>query len=365
MKILLEGRRSIGGIERYTQNLIRLLTTALSEEELIVYGQRKGKHPSEYVLQGLIRSALGDFRRVFTDQYLIPRCTGKEKASLFHSVNYFVPLLLSSPCVVTCFDLWLLDHVNEKKQGWMKYYERWQLQDGLQRAAHIITLSETIARQIKERFKVNDRRITVIYPPLTAFFETGIPDKIRPLLEGKYFLTVGTLEPRKNLPMLIEGHHLAYKECGIPLYLAGAYGWNQKEVLHRIDESQGAVRWLGAVHDSTLASLYKNAVALIAFSRDEGFDYPAVEALSFGTPMVASDIPVHREMLCNLGRYAPPDNPAALSQRILEAANLSDAARDQFKEMACQHVCEIRNHGSVNKYLDIYRRVIADSVKQE
>jgi hypothetical protein len=134
MKILIEGRQSIGGLERYSQNLIRLLSDELTDDEIMTFGQSAAAHPAETRQRSAVRTALGDFRRVFTEQYLIPRAARKRQAALFHSTNYFVPRRLSIPCVITCHDLWLLDHLSEKKAGWTKYYERWQLRDGLRRA---------------------------------------------------------------------------------------------------------------------------------------------------------------------------------------------------------------------------------------
>lgn len=358
MKILIEGRQSIGGLERYTQNLIRLLSSDLTDDEIMIFGQSAAAHPADTRKRGAVRAALGDFRRVFTEQYLIPRAARERQAALFHSTNYFVPRRLSIPCVATCHDLWLLDHLREKKPGWTKHYERWQLCDGLRRADHVIAVSNTVARAIETRFGYGPERISVVYPPICDLGGVEIPD-ITPVSMGKrFFLAVGTLEPRKNFDCVLEGHRLAYRECGIPLYLAGAYGWNQKALVRRIRESRGAARWLGGVPDSTLAALYRQAVALIAFGRDEGFDYPSVEALSLGTPVILSDIPVHREIVGHPGLYAPPDEPEALGRNMLEAAAMSAPDRAKFRDAARERIGALRRRGSAKRYREIYRRVV-------
>jgi glycosyltransferase involved in cell wall biosynthesis len=358
MKVLIDGRRSIGGLERYTQGLIRLLATAPGSDRIMVFGRSDAVSPADTRRHSRFRATLGNFRRVLTDQHLMPREARRRQVDLFHSVNYFVPRRLSVPCVVTCHDLWLLDHPKEKKTGWTKYYERQQLLHGLQHADHIITVSDTVAQAIEARFEGTSERITVIHPPLLDLTKIEAPSANLPDMDGRFFLAVGLLEPRKNLERLLDAHGQAYRDCGIPLYLVGPYGWKQQGLLRRISESDGAVRWLGAVSDAVLAELYRQAVSLIAYSRNEGFDYPVAEAMSFGTPVVLSDIPVHREIAGSAGVYAPPDQPKALADRMLDSAALSDATRLRFRQAAQAQLNRIRQRGNAERYLDIYHQVI-------
>jgi alpha-1,3-rhamnosyl/mannosyltransferase len=228
----------------------------------------------------------------------------------------------------------------------------------LRRANHVIAVSDTVARAIETRFDSDSERISVVYPPIRDLGGESDPD-MTPLTMGRpFFLAVGTLEPRKNLDCVLEAHRLAYRETGIPLYLAGTYGWNQEGLVRRIRDSGGAARWLGGVPDSTLAALYRQAVALVAFGREEGFDYPSVEALSFGTPVILSDIPVHREIVGDPGLYAPPDEPEILGRRMLEAAAMSTTDRAIFREAARGRIDVLRRRGSAMRYREIYKRVV-------
>lgn len=360
MKVLIDGRPTMSGVERYTRCLVRLLSEALDESELMVYGQKAGSDPSIRGARGPLRSLAGSARRILTDQLLLPLAARRGGADVIHSINYFAPRLSAVPTVVTCHDLSLINHFDTKPSGWMRSYERRALISGLQRAAHIITPSKTVAQRIEKRFGLDPKRITPIYPPVPEFPTPRMPVSLQPLAAQPYFLTVGTLEPRKNLERLLDAHQRAYSECRIPLYLAGAQGWKHEEVLRRIEGSQEEVRWLGYVDDAALAALYRKALAVVAFSLDEGFDYPTVEALSFGIPLVLSDIPVHREVIGEMGWYGSPNDAEALAKQMLCVAGLSDSERANYRRRALLRFEEIRAGGSVDRYLEGYRKALQD-----
>ena len=210
---------------------------------------------------------------------------------------------------------------------------------------------------MQERFGLSEEKVTALYPPLPEFPAPLVPPSFEALLEKPYFLTVGTLEPRKNLERLLDAHEQVFQQCGAPLYLVGAYGWKQEEVLRRVEASRGAVRWLGRVDDAFLAALYERAAAVVACSLDEGFDYPSVEAMVFGAPVILSDIPVHREVVGKPGLYAPATDTQGLAGRMMDVLAWSDEDRKQFKEQAQSRVEAIRTAGKVEGYLRVYERV--------
>jgi glycosyltransferase involved in cell wall biosynthesis len=357
MRILLEGRRSIGGVERYTRELLRLLRAGLIDDEVLAFAEPATDAAMPAGPRNAWRRSLGGIRRVFADQYLLPRAARHQQATLIHSTNYFVPRRTRLPCVATFHDTWLLDHFEQKQSGWLRHYERWQQQDALRRADHLIAVSATVAARIMARSGLGPERVSVVYPPLPALapIAPGSGETAAP-----YFLAVGTLEPRKNLLRLIEAQEKAYADCGVPLLLVGRYGWRQRAVLARIEASRGALRWLGEVDDMRLARLYREATALVAYSLDEGFDYPTVEALSLGTPVVLSDIPVHREVVGALGCYAAPDAPADLAERLLQAAAMDAVQRDAFRVAAAKRVDELARLGAAARYRAIYSRIAGD-----
>lgn len=139
------------------------------------------------------------------------------------------------------------------------------------------------------------------------------------------FLTVGTLEPRKNVDFALDiFDHLLARGWNVQWHLAGAPGWLSDATAERIREHAelgSRLHWWTDLDDAELAWLYRHARALVAVSRAEGYGLPLVEARLQGLPVFASDIPVFREILADEGRFLP------LSSAALAAAPLEDFLR--------------------------------------
>lgn len=118
-----------------------------------------------------------------------------------------------------------------------------------------------------------------------------------------YFVHVGTIEARKNLAFLLTIWRRLHERMGDAapqLVLVGRYGWENEAVLDHLERSpalRGLVHQAADLPDSALATLMASARALVAPSSVEGFDLPAVEASALGVPLIASDIPAHRELV--------------------------------------------------------------------
>lgn len=131
-----------------------------------------------------------------------------------------------------------------------------------------------------------------------------------------YFVCVGTLEGRKNLPFLLTVWRRLAETMGQAtprLALIGRHGWENETILDHLERSpplQGLVHHAADLSDAALARLMAGACAVLAPSAVEGFDLPALEALSLGVPVIASDIPVHRELARGARLIDPLDGPA-------------------------------------------------------
>ncbi|NBB52123.1 glycosyltransferase [Rhizobium sp. CRIBSB] len=133
-----------------------------------------------------------------------------------------------------------------------------------------------------------------------------------------YFVHVGTLEARKNLAFLLMVWRRLAEQMGPAtphLVLVGRHGWENEAVVDHLERSpwlQGLVHQIAELSDSALARLLRRASGLVAPSSAEGFDLPVAEALALGTPVLASDIPVHREVAGGARLIDPLDGPAWL-----------------------------------------------------
>ncbi len=122
-----------------------------------------------------------------------------------------------------------------------------------------------------------------------------------------YFVTIGTIEPRKNHALLLDiWQELAAVDTPPTLYIIGKRGWNNDVVFRRLDARPPGVVELGGLPDGAMAALLQGARALLFPSFAEGFGLPPCEAHALGVPVIASDLPVLREVLGNIPIYASP-----------------------------------------------------------
>lgn len=201
---------------------------------------------------------------------------------------------------------------------------RERLERTLLEANLLLTPSEAVRREMIEAGVAPDRVRAIHHGTgLLAEAGSGPPPARTP---PRYALHVGTVEPRKNLSTLLATwRRLRARRIGPPpLVLCGAFGWNSAAIQREIAaaEREGWVVHLGYVGAQELSALYQGAELVALPSFYEGFGLPAVEALRAGAPLVASDLPVLREVAGEAALYAPPDQPELWADRI--AALLAD-----------------------------------------
>jgi glycosyltransferase involved in cell wall biosynthesis len=213
---------------------------------------------------------------------------------------------------------------------------RERLERTLFEADLLLTPSEAVRRELIER-GVSPGRVRAIHHgtgTMTTSMTGTSAGPPPPRTPPRYALHVGTVEPRKNVPTLLAAWRLMRSHGGDPppLVLCGGWGWKAEEVRREIAaaEREGWVVHLGYVGAGELAALYRGAELVALPSFYEGFGLPAIEALQAGAPLVASDLPVLREVAGDAALYAPPDRPDLWADRI--AALLADGGlREELK----------------------------------
>jgi glycosyltransferase involved in cell wall biosynthesis len=166
------------------------------------------------------------------------------------------------------------------------------------------------ARDVTELAGVPSERVRVAYPGVDTRFRR---DGERADLGAPYVLTVATLEPRKNLDVLVAAFRLLGRD-DVRLALVGAAGWGEQPTL----DHPGILR-LGYVHDDELARLYRGATVFVYPSRFEGFGIPIVEAMASGVPVVASSHESMDEASGDSALRADPESPEAFAAAISRA----------------------------------------------
>lgn len=160
---------------------------------------------------------------------------------------------------------------------------------------------------------------------------SDLPDRL--LLEKPYFLTVGTIEPRKAHSVLLDTWQALEQELGADtpsLFICGSRGWKNEAVFERLDSlpPNSPIQELSGLSDAAIASLMSGATALLFPSYAEGFGLPLAEAAFHNTPIVCNDLPIYREFLSNIPVYAPSGDAKLWYQCVMITYRNSLASQD-------------------------------------
>lgn len=246
--------------------------------------------------------------------------------------------------VVTVHDLDFLDHPERTRAEIRRDYP--VLAGAHARAAdHVVVVSPHTAAAVEKRFGVPADRITICPPGAPA----GPPRSAPPGADG-CILFIGTLEPRKNLGVLLDAYaRLRQARAATPrLVLAGRHGASADALVARTLEAPlaGHVDLPGYVDDAEKRRLLERALVLILPSHDEGFGMPAIEALAAGVPVVASNRGALPATVGGAGALFEPDAPDELAhllaaildsperQRLMAEQGLRQAAQFSWQQTA-------------------------------
>jgi glycosyltransferase involved in cell wall biosynthesis len=303
-------------------------------------------------------------------QMIAPRLLRRLRVDVAHFTNGMVPLALSIPTVVTIHDMSLT--------MFPKYHpprrvllNRPLVDVAARRADAIITVSESAKRDIVRLYGSQAERIHVIHeaaaPSFQPIHDTAALDRVRQRydLADRVVLYVGTIEPRKNLPKLIEGFARKRKAGQLPhqLVCAGPYGWLSRDIEDLIDRLQieDAVRFTGYVPFEDLAVLYSLAEMFVFPSLYEGFGLPVIEAMACGTPVVTG----HVAALAEVG------GGAVEQVAHLDADSLGDAMvrlagdrwrREHLSSLGLQRAQMFSWARAARETIKVYRDTVAGTV---
>ena len=252
-------------------------------------------------LVGLSAGGAGKLATVRRDAVWYPFRLGRLAAGLdlLHCTTFRAPLRPRAPLVVTVHDLGVVRHP-EAFPRWHRATGEHALRAGVQAADAVLAVSAFTRDELVTLLAVPRERIRVVPNGVDPVFT---PDG--PAADGDYVLTVGTLEPRKNVGAAVEAARLA----GVELRVAGAAGWG------------GVTRegWVGEPSDDELARLMRGARCLVYPSLYEGFGVPIVEAMACGTPVVTSRGGATEEVAGGAAVLVDPRDPASIADGIAEA----------------------------------------------
>lgn len=301
-----------GGLERYVCELSVALAREFPEDTYVLLSDQNFRLPSA-LPSGTPANLIGGPGDIHDKRWWlrgVQRAIRKTGALIFHGTNFEVPYFGNTPAILTIHDLspW-------RDPAWHSGADRvrrrtpWLIR--LHRAQMILTVSEAIRREIVAHFGVPERQVRAI--PLAAS-ELFRPPARFTAPERPYFLFIGTLEPRKNLPALIDAWRETRADTGADLVIAG----RARADFAAVQPTKG-LRFLGEVHDAELPGLLAGALAFVYPTFYEGFGLPVLEAMQCGCPVITSCDAAVTEVAGDAAMHADSVREIAEALRTLAA----------------------------------------------
>jgi glycosyltransferase involved in cell wall biosynthesis len=335
----------VSGAERHALELVPALAR-LAPGELVLFA--RPDLPERLAALDVETRVAAVLTRVALDQAWLPWAAARASVDLLHSLASPTPVLWRGRSAMTIHDAtpWL-----HPDAGGARWLARPLYPQAIERAAAIFTVSQAAREDLVRAAGAPRERVFVTPNGVDpSFFELRPPEGPRP----RYLLAVGTFEPRKNLPVLLDAFRALRREGrDLQLVVVGRQAFTQ---LLPLGELAPHVRLTGLVPDGELRSLYAGATCFVLPSLHEGFGLPLAEAMAVGVPAVASDIPALREVGGEAVRYAPPGDPEGFAAAIRAA--LDDVEGSRLRVAAARgRARRFRWEDAARATLAVYRRI--------
>lgn len=312
------------------------------------------------------RHVLG--KALFT-QMKLPGLVRRLGGDLLHCQQFLVPLRCQCPVVATVHDLAWRRYPDTIEKSRLLYY-RWLVPRSLNRADALCANSQATARDIQMYYPRASEKIQVtpFGTPLWAVrrMEGDEPPGDQP--GQRYFLFVGTLEPRKNLPRLVDAYEAflasepvrqAAPDSVPKLILAGGRGWKESRLRSRMSslQEQGRLEVLDYCGPERLWDLYRGAVALVFPSLHEGFGFPVLEAMASSLPVLTSVTGATAEVGGDAALLVDPENTREITAGLVQLAFDSDL-RTRLAEAGPRRAREWTWERTSDLTCAVYRRLL-------
>ncbi len=373
MKIAIDARALTGrftGDRTYWKNLIRSLLEIDTENEYLLFSRLPlSEEDTPKAANVTLRAVRAKNDRLWT-LFTLPRLLKETKADLVH-VQYTAPLKTPCPLITTVHDISFRLHPK-----WFPPKDRLLLNltvpATMRRASAVITDSESSRRDMLRVYALPETKLSAI--------TLGAPDGMQSRIEGvtqeiaqrftkekygvtvSYFLAVGVMQPRKNLPFLVKAFAEA-KARGLKsdLLLTGKMGWGSgqrdlKAILKASGVPEESLKFTGYVPDEDLPLLYRGSEAFLYPSLYEGFGLPPLEAMTCGTPVIASSAPAMPEVCGDAAHLISPLDEKGWTEALLRIEG-NTALREDSIVAGHKRVAAFTWRKTAEQTLEIYRRV--------
>lgn len=357
------------GLGRYSESLARGLAPLLGERLGFFYNAEEGIHPVAGLDGFPTRTVSLGYKpwrmAVWLGQLAhAPFNRLLPEVELYHATEHLLMHLQRTPTILTVHDL-----IFRRYPAHHKPLNRWYLNLTMplycRRATHIVAVSKQTKRDLIDAYGLPADKITVIYEAAGLDFTPQAPDVVaaaraRYNLPPRYILSVGTIEPRKNLGRVLSGFEQLHGEGLVDSFvIVGKKGWLYDDFFSQLDRSPArhAVIFPGWVSDADLPAVYAGAAAVAFPSEFEGFGLPALEGMACGAPVVCSNTSSLPEIAGDAALLVDPADTDAITaalRRILCEPDLAGALRRRGLVQAARFSWA----RAARETMDVYERVM-------
>lgn len=284
------------------------------------------------------------------EQISLPKYLKQQGSPLLLSFSGCGPLNYSNQ-IITIHDVSHERHPEWFSKNYCRFYGYMMPRIG-KKAHAIITVSEFSKKEIIETLSLPSEKIHVINCSIPSYHTTE-NDRIRDNSDEKYILSVSSMDPRKNFIRLVEAFN-NIEDKSVKLYIIGmqfkAFNTPDMEKLNREN-----VILTGYLDDDSLRKMYKNALFSVYPSLYEGFGIPPLESMSYGCPVIVSDIPALREVNGKAAMYANPLDIADMSLKM-DLLICNSELRNELREKGREQVVKYSWSKSTRQVLDLVKQ---------
>lgn len=343
------------GVGRYTYELVKALLSLDSPHQFILWA---GVRKQRFYFESLAATSPWN-RATWVYSHLSPKLAGvlfnysplhleylAGPTDLIHLSDWTGPVT-RVPTLTTIHDLAFIKYP-ETVPPLIRHTQSTRLARVISHGNHLLADSQSTKNDLVEIYHLDPSRIDVVYPGLSTGYTPQNQAEIKRVktkyhLPPQFLLSLGTNEPRKNLPRLIE----ATANLNLPLVIAGKYGWGK-----RLDPPPH-VQVLGYVSEEDLPALYSSATVFCYPSLYEGFGFPVLEAMACGTPVVTSNLSSLPELTDQAAVLVDPLHVAEIRSGIEQAI----ASREKMIKKGIQQAKRFNWSHTASQVLAIYEKL--------
>ncbi|NBB13546.1 glycosyltransferase family 1 protein [Pseudomonas sp. SLFW] len=312
------------------------------------------RFPVHALLSGVLKLPLGNSGAI------------RKNVDLFHAPDHHIPRIAGVPTISSVMDVIPMVHPEWIKND-LRSLKSWLFNSAIRQSDHIITISEFSKLDLVEHLGLRPERISVTPLGVEPVYFERIDSETRDAVLEKhglkpgFFLFLGTLQPRKNLPRILQAFEQLPADVRKehPLVIVGRDGWNNEDLLPKLQalEARGEGRWLSYLPQSDVMALLQSAVALTFPSLYEGFGLPVIEAFAARCPVIASNSTSLPEVAGDAAWMVDPydvDSICAAMQALLN----QPALREEKIELGLIRAKAYTWQECARQTLAVYRKVL-------